>query len=322
MPLAPTGHTYRDAERDLPSLCKQPTTPGAHVALGVGCNQAIPLGPHTHRRAPPLWTPCASCSLGLWGSRDGVEPLETAPAALDWSSCSGRRRNRKRTRFPFWAGVSAQVSPGRSWLGEGAVPRKSPGETRLPCIPAKNSPGRAAAQCRKDRMEFALNPEAAQQLGARKGREREARGLRSRRAPPPPPGCSWPAGAWKGEGVCAAAGSPEGWGGWGGVSVLLTGAQRLGERVSRTPRAPTSSEKCSVPAGHARLPLWSALLQRGRRPLGAPGTHRAEDCHFTDTPLCLLVHPKSWGAGVAQCRGISLEMRSTSCVSWGPAGSG
>lgn len=37
--------------------------------------------------------------------------------------------------------------------------------------------------------------------------------------------------------------------------------------------------------------------------------------------LCLLLHPKRWGwAGVAQCRGISLEIRSTSCVSVGSSG--
>lgn len=47
VPLAPTGHTYRDAERDLPSLCKQPTTPGAPRGPGCGLQPSnSPWTPH------------------------------------------------------------------------------------------------------------------------------------------------------------------------------------------------------------------------------------------------------------------------------------
>lgn len=94
-----------------------------------------------------------------------------------------------------------QVSLGRSWLGEGAVLSQSPGETCLPCIPAKNSPGPSCCGSRrKDRAVFALNPEAAQQLGERRGWEREARGLSSRAGvlSLPHPAAAGLPGAWEG----------------------------------------------------------------------------------------------------------------------------
>lgn len=59
---------------------------------------------------------------------------------------------------------------------------------------------------------------------------------------------------------------------------------------------PNSSEKSSVPAAQAGLPLRvPALLQFGRLPLGAPGTHRAEDCHFTMPGSVCVLCAKRWG---------------------------
>jgi len=187
---------------------------------------------------------------------------------------------------------------------------------------------------------FALNLEAAQQLGGRQRWEKEAGSEHpGSTLPTPTPSCSWSSqGCLGGKGecvcvcvcvcVCARARACERGDrasrqsrkpvkigdGWGGVPVLLTGACRLEGQESRTPRVPASSEKSSVPS----KPTPGFLCS----PRGAPGTHRAEDCHFTVPssvwlPLCPKTSGRSSRAGAVRWQGISLETGSTRRVSVG-----
>lgn len=102
----------------------------------------------------------------------------------------------------------------------------------------------------------------------REGWEREARDLRTLAglSPPPHPSCSWSSqgclgGVSKCVCVCgdrASAGSWEGWG-WVGEGSLFCELECTGwkGRSHVLHGVHTSSEKCSVPAAHARLPLRS-----------------------------------------------------------------
>lgn len=106
-----------------------------------------------------------------------------------------------------------------------------------------------------------------------------------------------------------------GW--WGGVSVLLTGAQRLWSGVTYPTAPPPLRSALSQSPRLALCGRLSCSVAAGPWGLLA---HRAQDCHFTDTLLCLsLLHPVL-GSGCDE--EFCWKCRVQDVSVWGPAGSG